>query len=205
MFMAHSYLSSAQLKILFRRPNQIDLPQLEGFLAQLIKTQDIAGPNHPLQTNVCKDGQQKCVVKTVPALKTIKNTTPASKTVKVSQNKVVKFVTSTPASKTVKVSQNMVANPKLVTKSPAPKTAEVTQEIVNKFTIDSCKYFATIDCDETCGLCHLCSVPGFSGRSECSSQCAGGVEKCTKSCKVGQEQCLIVTSRFTELATSIIT
>ena len=173
----------------YRRPDQIDLPQLEGFLAQLIKTQEIANSNRPLQTNVCKDGQQKCL--TIPALKTIKTTIKNPNLVTI------------PASKTVKVSQNKVE--KLVTKNPVPKTVEVTQEIVNKFTIDSCKYFATFDCDETCGLCHLCSVPGFSGRSECSSQCAGGVEKCTKSCKVGQEQCLIVTSRFSELATSIIT
>ena len=88
--------------------------------------------------------------------------------------------------------------------TPAPKSIEVTQEVANKFTVDSCKYFASFDCDESCGLCDLCGRPGYSGPAECASLCAGGVAKCTKSCKAGQEQCLLVANRFTEAATSII-
>ena len=88
--------------------------------------------------------------------------------------------------------------------TPAPKSVEVTQDVATEFTVDACKYFATFDCDESCGLCDLCGRPGYSDAAECSSQCAGGKEKCTMSCKAGQEQCLIVTSRFTDAATSII-
>merc|ERR1711988_736499 len=100
--------------------------------------------------------------------------------------------------------QARCANAAQLVTTPAPKSVEVTQDIANKFTVDSCKYFATFDCDESCGLCELCGLPGFTGPTECSTLCAGGVQKCTKSCKAGQEQCLIVTSRFTEAATSII-
>ena len=100
--------------------------------------------------------------------------------------------------------QARCANAAQLATTPAPKSVEVTQDVANKFTVDSCKYFATFDCDESCGLCDLCGLPGFTGPSECSTLCAGGVQKCTKSCKAGQEQCLIVTSRFTEAATSII-
>ena len=72
----------------------------------------------------------------------------------------------------------------------------IDEELATKFTIEACKYFESVDCDQSCDLCKLCDSRSDSQRPECSSQCANGIDKCKSSCKAGQDQCKILTSRF---------
>ena len=59
-----------------------------------------------------------------------------------------------------------------------------------EFTVESCDYFASFNCKNTCGLCDLCNViPGGSKRPECSTLCNYGVDKCTALCEAGQARC----------------
>ena len=62
------------------------------------------------------------------------------------------------------------------------------QAIGADVTVEACKYYASFDCEKTCGLCDLCTPS--STRAECSTLCKLGKEKCTKFCKSGQDRCL---------------
>ena len=62
------------------------------------------------------------------------------------------------------------------------------QAIGAEGTVEACKYYASFDCEKTCGLCDLCTPS--STRAECSTLCKLGREKCTKFCKSGQDRCL---------------
>ena len=72
----------------------------------------------------------------------------------------------------------------------------IDEELATKFTIESCKYFESFDCDQSCDLCKLCDSRSGSQRPECSAQCANGIAKCKTTCKAGQDQCKLLTSRF---------
>ena len=57
---------------------------------------------------------------------------------------------------------------------------------LSELTVESCDYFSSFDCKETCGLCKLCDlIPGGSSRPECSTLCASGIDTCTSVCQAG--------------------
>ena len=59
-----------------------------------------------------------------------------------------------------------------------------------EFTVESCDYFTSFNCKDTCGLCNLCNViPGGSKRPECNTLCNSGVNTCTAVCEAGQARC----------------
>ena len=61
---------------------------------------------------------------------------------------------------------------------------------LSELTVESCDYFSSFDCKETCGLCKLCDlIPGGSSRPECSTLCASGIDTCTSVCQAGQSRC----------------
>merc|ERR1712176_1307787 len=70
----------------------------------------------------------------------------------------------------------------------APEISNDDQAIGAEVTVEACKYYASFDCEKTCGLCDLCTPT--STRAECSTLCKLGREKCTKFCKSGQDRCL---------------
>ena len=61
---------------------------------------------------------------------------------------------------------------------------------LSELTVESCDYFSSFDCKESCGLCKLCDlVPGGSKRPECSTLCASGIDTCNSVCQAGQARC----------------
>ena len=61
---------------------------------------------------------------------------------------------------------------------------------LSELTVESCDYFSSFNCKESCGLCKLCDlVPGGSRRPECSTLCASGIDTCTSVCEAGQARC----------------
>ena len=61
---------------------------------------------------------------------------------------------------------------------------------LSELTVESCDYFSSFNCKESCGLCNLCNlVPGGSKRIECTTLCASGINTCTSVCEAGQARC----------------
>ena len=57
---------------------------------------------------------------------------------------------------------------------------------LSELTVESCDYFMSFNCKESCGLCNLCNlVPGGSKRTECTTLCASGINTCTSVCEAG--------------------
>merc|ERR1712024_347984 len=84
-----------------------------------------------------------------------------------------------------------VSNPSsspTVVRTPAVPEISNDQAVGAEVTVEACKYYASFDCEKTCGLCDLCTPS--STRAECSTLCKLGKEKCTKFCKSGQDRCL---------------
>jgi len=75
-----------------------------------------------------------------------------------------------------------------------PEISNDDQAIGAEVTVEACKYYASFDCEKTCGLCDLCTPT--STRAECSTLCKLGREKCTKFCKSGQDRCLTFFANF---------